>query len=310
MRIVFFGTGKFGLPTLKKLLNSDHEIAAVVTQPDRKKGRGWGVHPTPVKAFVEQGAPATEVFQPEKLSDPEFPAFLKEREVDVFVVVDYGKLLSKEVLDLPLKLCLNLHPSLLPKYRGAAPVNWAILNGEKETGNTVIKMVEKMDAGSIVAQEKVQIDESETSEGLSERLSRSGADLVLKALEMIEAGGASFALQDENAATFAPKLQKKQGLIEWEKSAEEIERKVRAMQPWPGAFTYIDGKMLKICKAKVVSDLECTEKPGCVCESKKFIVITGTGAIQVEEVQPEGKRVMKTAEFVRGHRLKEGTVLG
>ncbi len=310
MRIVFFGTGKFGLPTLKKLLNSNHEIVAVVTQPDRKKGRGWGVHPTSVKALVEQSAPATEVFQPEKLSDPEFLDFLKKKEADVFVVVDYGRFLSEALLALPKKLCINLHPSLLPKYRGAAPMNWAILNGEKETGNTVIKLTEKMDAGNIILQEKTAIDEAETAIGLAERLSKSGSELALKALEMIEADKAQFLPQDESASSLAPKLEKKHGLIEWERSAIEIERKVRAMQPWPGAFTHLDGKTLKVLKAKAMEGARYSGEVGCVCDEEKLIIKTGEGALKIEEVQPEGKRAMKADEFLRGHQLTKGTALG
>ncbi|MGB3241646.1 MAG: methionyl-tRNA formyltransferase [Candidatus Omnitrophota bacterium] len=309
MKIVFFGSGKFGLPTLKKLIGSEHELLAVVTQPDRKKGRGWSVLPTPVNAFVEQAVPAVDVFQPEEAADKEFLAALKSKEADVFVVVDYGEFLSRDLLGLPGKLCINLHPSLLPKYRGAAPVNWAIINGEEETGNTVIELVEKMDAGGMIVQEKTTIKEEETAVELGERLSQSGGDLVLKALEIIGSGETRFTPQDENAVSFAPKLEKKHGLIEWKRSAPEVVRKVRGVQPWPGAFTYLEGKMLKILKAKEVAPPGQDGEPGSIVDEKGFIVKAGEGAVQVEEVQLEGKKAMSREGFLRGHRLERNTVL-
>ncbi len=309
MRIVFFGTGKFAVPVLKRLLASDHEIAAVVTQPDKKKGRGWNVQPTPVKAVVEQMRPEVHVFQPEKASEASFIDEMRGMGADFFVVVDYGKKLPKVLLDLPGKYCINLHPSLLPKYRGAAPVNWAVLNGDKETGNTVIKMSEEMDAGDIIAQEKVEIGEDETAVSLLERLSRDGADLVMKVIDMAEAGEESFTAQDEKGASYAPRLTKEQGRIDWTISAAEITRKVKAMQPWPGAFTSLGGRTLKIIEA-------CTESgtsdapPGAVTDVKAFIVSTGEGSVRIKMLQIEGKKIMPVREFLKGHRIEKGTVLG
>ncbi|MFQ5952776.1 MAG: methionyl-tRNA formyltransferase, partial [Candidatus Omnitrophota bacterium] len=204
---------------------------------------------------------------------------------------------------------VNLHPSLLPKYRGAAPVNWAILNGENETGNTVIKLTERMDAGSIIAQEKTPINDEESALDLFKRLSQNGGQLVLKALEMIEADEVHLVEQDEGAVSYAPKLEKKQGEIEWGRPALEIVRKIRGTQPWPGAFTFLEGKMLKILRAKIVK-AERGGKPGCVCDERDFIVISGEDAVQVEEVQLEGKKAMSRNEFLRGHKLKKDLILG
>ena len=309
MKIVFFGTGKFGLPALKKLLKSSHEVAAVVTAPDRKKGRGWNIQPMPVKAFLEQAAPGMDIFQPAKALEAAFIGSLKGIGADIFVVVDYGRLLGKEILEVPRKYCVNLHPSLLPRYRGASPVNWAILNGEEETGNTVIRMTERMDAGSIIMQETTKIGGDENVVDLLERLSRRGADLLSKALDAIEAGQERFREQDENAVSYAPKLEKKQGRIDWAASAPEIIRKVRGMQPWPGAFTYLDGRMIKILKAGPAGAGADAGTPGTVCGEGKFIVNTGSGAVRINILQLEGKKAMTSDEFLRGYRLRKGAML-
>jgi methionyl-tRNA formyltransferase len=310
MKIIFFGTGKFGLPTFKGLIESDHEVAAVVTQPDPKRGRGWNVQPTPVKALAEQISPGINIFQPEKVSDPVFTASLRKIGADVFVVVDYGQLLSKEILELPRKYCVNLHPSLLPKYRGASPVNRAILNGDAETGNTVMKMAERMDAGSIIMQEKTGIAAHEDAAGLLERLSRTGADLMLRTLEAIETGRESLVEQDENEASYAPKLRKQEGEIDWARPASEIIRKIKGMQPWPGAFTYLGGKMLKILEAVIADAGDKGGIPGTIRDEKELLVNTGEGAIRVNKLQLAGKKAMTQAEFLRGHRLEKGAHLG
>ena len=250
MRIIFFGTGKFAMPTIKSLLDSNHELAAVVTQPDSKQGRGWNLLPPLVKAFVEKAAPELEVLQPENASEEEFIRYLRAAGADVFVVVDYGKILPSEVLDVPKKGCLNLHPSLLPKYRGASPLNWVIVNGEKETGITVIMMNERMDAGSIVAQEATPIGEEDAVE-LGERLSREGAGLVMKSLAAIADGSASPREQDEEKASYASKFKKNDGEVDWTQPAANICARIKGLQPWPGAFTRLDGRTLKILKAKV-----------------------------------------------------------
>jgi len=310
MKIIFFGTGKFGLPTLKKLMQSRHDVLAVVTQPDSSKGRGWNVLPTSVKAFIEKAAPDIEVLQPSNVSDAVFTDHMRSKDADVFVVVDYGQFLDKELLELPKKYSVNLHPSLLPAYRGAAPVNWAILNGDRETGNTVIKMAEKMDAGDIIAQEKTPISEEENAPELIERLAKSGADLLLKTLDLIESGKARPMAQDEAKVSYAPKLQKKDGKIDWEKPASDLIRKIKGMQPWPDAFTLIDGKVLKIFKASVLATGEEEGTPGTVLDENEFVVKAGKDALRIDVLQVEGKRKMPRKEFLRGQKIARGKVLG
>lgn len=310
MKIVFFGTGSFGVPALKRLLGSAHEVVAVVTQPDKKKGRGWSVMPTQVKAAMEQIAPAMDILQPEKISDGEFIAAIRGMDPDIFVVVDYGRILGEELLDVPRKYCINLHPSLLPEYRGASPVNKAILNGDEETGNTIIRMNLRMDAGSIIMQEKVRIGAEEDAVMLEERLSQNGAELLLKALEKIEAGREEFLEQDEAAATYAPRLTKKDGRIDWARAAIEIDRQVKGLVPWPGAFTFLDGKVLKIHKAGIISGGGVSAPPGSVIDANKLIVKAGQGDICIKKLQLEGKKTMSAESFLKGYPLNPGTVLG
>jgi len=298
------------VPTLGKLLEGRHEVVLVVTRPDRKKGRGWGVQPTPVKEFVRNSGCVVLVRQPEKTSEEDFVDFLRKLDADIFIVTDYGLFLQKDLLSIPKRYCINLHPSLLPKYRGAAPVNRAILNGETVTGNTVIKVTERMDAGSIIMQERVKIGAEENAAELSERLSSSGADLILKALKVIEEGKEVLREQDEGEATFAPKLEKDEGRIDWSASAVEINGKIRGMQPWPGAFTYLDDRLLKILEAEADDNGNGSARPGTVRDKEKFIINTGGGTLCVKTLQVEGKKTMSRDEFLRGHHLQEGMVLG
>jgi methionyl-tRNA formyltransferase len=311
MKIVFFGSGDFGIPTLKSLLASPYEMAAAVTRPDVRKGRGWNVAPTPVKAIVEKASPGMVVLQPVKLSDQTFIDTLRGFKADVFVVVDYGKILTQEVLGLPSKFCINLHPSLLPFYRGPAPVNRAVLNGDSVTGNTVIRMNEKMDAGDIMFQEKMEIGEHDTADVLSGKLSLRGAALILKALSFISSGNVNFEVQDEKKATYAAKLEKAEGKIEWDIPARELALKVRGLQPWPGAYTYMDGKMLKIFQASACESPGENFQPGEVTPSgNKIVVKAGDGALRIAKLQLEGKKAMASDEFLRGHAGLEGKVLG
>ncbi|MGB2601770.1 MAG: methionyl-tRNA formyltransferase [Candidatus Omnitrophota bacterium] len=310
MRIIFFGTGKFGIPTLERIIESRHEVAAVVTQPDRKKDRGMKMQPTPIKEFVWTSRPEIEVIQPEKASEKGFIEHIKTLKADVFVVIDYGQILKKELLDAPSKYCINLHPSLLPKYRGPSPVAWAILNGDKETGNTVVKMNEKMDAGDVVLQKKTPVKNDDTAGELLKRLSYEGAELVMKAIELIDSKTENIVQQNEQTATYAPKLTRDTGRIDWRDEAESIERKVRAMQPWPGAFTYLDGKVLKIIRAEVCDPQSAGRDAGKVSMDQKFIVNTCKGKICVNMLQLEGKKAMTQEEFLRGYPIKKDTVLG
>jgi methionyl-tRNA formyltransferase len=309
MRIIFFGTGTFGIPALQRLIEGPHKLVAVVAQPDREKGRGWKVQLTPVKEFIRKAHPEMEVIQPEKASDPDFIKHLGTMNADLFVVIDYGQILSKELLDVPVKYCVNLHPSLLPKYRGPSPVNWAIMNGDKETGSTVIKMNERMDAGGVILQKKTALKGNETAGELLERLSYEGAELVVKTLGLIEEGAENIIEQDESRATYAPKLTKEMGRIDWNRPAQEIVRQVRAMHPWPGAFTYLDGKVLKVHEAELC-DKDAKGLPGEISDTEKFIISTYEGRICIKVLQLEGKKAMSPGEFLRGYRIKDGTILG
>ncbi|MDP8298725.1 MAG: methionyl-tRNA formyltransferase [Candidatus Tantalella remota] len=310
MRIVFFGTGKFGIPSLEGLLSSSHEVAAVVTQPDRPKGRGWKLQPTEVKAWISSAAGEVKILQPENKGATDIAGELEKIEADVYVVIDYGRILKKEVLRLPAKYCVNLHPSLLPAYRGAAPVNRAILNGEVKTGITVFRMNERMDAGDIILQEESDVDPSDNALTLSERLSKEGASLLLEALAQIQDGSEVFTPQDETAVTFAPKLNKEEGKIDWSSTAEKIVAQVRGMIPWPGAYTFFNGKRLGVLGA-CVDDPEGTLLPqGGLVREGAFIVATGKGTVKIDILQPEGKKAMAAEDFLRGQNLSKGTVLG
>ncbi|MBU1783743.1 MAG: methionyl-tRNA formyltransferase [Candidatus Omnitrophica bacterium] len=310
MRIIFFGTGKFGLPSLKKLFGSGHDIVAVVTQPDRKRGRGWNMLPTSIKAFAEKAAPGVETLQPEEAGGAAFLKTLREKNADVFIVVDYGQYLAKEILDMPAKCCINLHPSLLPKYRGASPVSWAILNGETKTGNTVIKMSKKMDAGDIILQAEMEIGEDENAPELSSRLAQMGAALLLKTLNEIETGNMHPRKQNEARVSYAPKLQKQDGKVNWERPAVDIVRQVRALQPWPGAFTLLNGKTLKIFAVEIAARIKEGPIPGTIVDGDKFIVKTSSGAIRINTLQLEGKKEMNVREFLKGYKLISGNMLG
>lgn len=310
MRIVFFGTGTYGIPALKGLLASGHDVIAVVTQPDRKKGRGWSVHPTPVKALLVESKSDVTIIQPEDARSSSFIGQLKALSADLFVVIDYGQILSEELLEVPRKYCINLHPSLLPKYRGAAPINWAILRGEKETGNTVFRMNERMDAGDIIAVEKVSIKPFENSVDLAARLASRGVELLNKTLRDIESGKEAFVPQPAAEATFARKLTKDMGRIDWSLSAGSIVRQIHGLQPWPGAYTAIQGKKLKVIEAKEAGPGDKNTAPGTVLNTEEFTVMARDGAIALDKVQIEGRKPMPKEEFLRGQPLQKGAILG
>jgi methionyl-tRNA formyltransferase len=310
MRIIFFGTGKFGMPTLKAVLNSDHDLVAVITGADTKQGRGYNALPTPIKAFIEKAAPHIDVEQPLDLHETGFVDFLERKKADIFIVVDYGKFLPDNILGLPGKYCVNLHPSVLPKYRGAAPMNYSILKGDEVTGNTIFKMDRHMDAGPIILQEKVKIKESENVVKLAERMSSSGADLVLKALSLIENGQEKLQEQEEKEVTYAKKIKKQDGTINWEEPSQTILLKMRGLQPWPGVYSSLDGKLLKIFNASEVTGVSTDAIPGAIIDKEQFIVKTGDTAIAIETLQLEGKKKMSRLEFLRGYGLNQGTILG
>jgi len=310
MKIVFFGSSSFAVPILEKLAKSE-EIVLVVTQPDRQKGRSLQIAPTVVKLKSEELG--IKVFQPAKVNSEESIEFLKKFNADLFIVVSFGQIMSKTALSLPKLYCLNVHASLLPKYRGAAPINWAIANGEKETGVTIMAMNEKMDEGDIALKDILPIDELEDAIELTKKLSVKGAGLLLDTIKLIKDDKVKFIAQDNSGATYSPKLKKEDGLIDWAKSADEIYNRIRAFAPWPGCFTHLDNKILKICKAIPVNLSGCPfgqpdrlpkSEPGAILEVNEdsILVQTGKGALKIQELQLEGSRKMTAEEFVAGHK--------
>jgi methionyl-tRNA formyltransferase len=299
---VFFGTPSFALSPLETLTQGSDEVVAVVTQPDREKGRGRKVIASPVKEVALQKG--LSILQPEKVKEVSFQEKLKGFGADLFVVAAYGQILSKTVLSLPKYGAMNIHASLLPKYRGSAPIAWAILNGEKKTGITTMLMDEGMDTGDILLQSEIPIHEDETAETLHDRLAFLGAQLLSETLEKMKRGEIHPTPQDHSKATYAPMLKKEDGQIDWTKGAEEIDRQVRAFHPWPGAYTEWQGQILKICKGEVRKG-KATGKAGTVLwVGTDFIEIeTGRDSYLLKEVQLEGKRRMAPG-FLSGHPVR------
>jgi methionyl-tRNA formyltransferase len=295
MRIVFIGTGAIGVPTLRALLSSEHEVVAVVTQPDKPVGREQRIEPRPIKKeIVKTGIP---IFQPTRIKAA--IENIRDLTPDVIVVIAYGQILPRDVLELPRLACLNLHASLLPRWRGAAPIQAAIAAGDRETGITAMHMDEGLDTGDVLLQRNLEILPNDTGGSLHDRLAQVAPEALLESLRLVATGSAPRIAQDNALATHAPKLKREHGLIDWSESAEAIERKIRAYNPWPGAFMKLDSQNLKVFSASVV-DLD--GQPGEVLRSDKDLIIaTGKSALSLAEVQLEGKRRMTGAEFLRGH---------
>ena len=304
MRIVFIGTGEIGVPTLRALLSSEHEIVAVFTQPDKPVGREQRVEAPPIKRALMNGAPGGRalpfpIFQPAKIKDPQAIEQIRGLMPDVIVVAAYGQILPRDVLEIPRLACLNLHASLLPLWRGAAPIQAAIAAGDRETGITVMYMAEGLDTGDMLLQRHVEILPGDTGGSLHDRLAQVAPDALLESLQLVASGKAPRTPQDNTRATYAPKLKREHGLIDWEESAEAIERKIRAYNPWPGAFMKIDRLNLKIFSVSVV-DLH--GRPGEILRSDKDLILAaGKDAVSLGEVQLEGKRRMPAGEFLRGY---------
>ena len=311
MDIVFFGSSNFAVLPLEALISSRHKISAVVTQPDRKKGRGLALSATAVKAVVKKCG--LEVYQSDNINSADSIKFLKSLPADLFVVIAYGQILSQEVLDIPGKFCLNVHASLLPQYRGAAPVNWAVIKGAKVTGVTIIKMVKEMDAGPVIAQKEIAIDDEDTSVSVERKLSEIAAGLLLASLEDIDKNRYPLIPQSDKEVTFAPKLKKQDGLVPWNKTAADINNLIRGCLPWPAAFTYYRGKLLKLYEAEVVR-LSGSPfiNPGEIIEISKngILVSTGEGNLRIQELQPEGKKRMSAQEFIPGYKISTGEIFG
>ncbi|MGI5893650.1 MAG: methionyl-tRNA formyltransferase [Candidatus Merdivicinus sp.] len=308
MRIIFMGTPDFAVPCLQALIDSGHEIAAVFTQPDKPKGRGYQMAPPPVKELaLSYQIP---VFQPQKLrNNEEAMQVLLQCKADLLVTAAYGKILPKEMLDLPKYGCINVHASLLPKYRGAGPIQWAIINGETETGVTTMYMAEGIDTGDMLEKDSITIGENETADELHDRLAELGAKVLLRTLEKMEAGTLSPQPQDDSQSTHAPMLDKEMALLDFTKPAQQIHNLIRGLSSWPCAYTYYHGKRLKIYRSRL-SKNNLHGVPGTLLDSNTFTVACGDGAVELEQVQYEGGRKMSGQEFLRGRKPNDSEVLG
>jgi methionyl-tRNA formyltransferase len=303
MKVVYMGTPLFAVPPLQSLITAGHEVVGVVTRIDKPAGRGKVLTPPAVKvAAMRSEVP---VFQPKRIREPESVAAIRAMGPDVIVVAAYGQILPREVLTLPKYGCINIHASLLPAYRGAAPINWAIINGETRTGVTIMQMDEGMDTGGILAQESMPIGPHDTAGDLRSKLSELGSRLLIDTLSRIESGGLTAVPQDNSKASTAPLLKKDDGLIDWTMSAREIHNRVRGLSPWPGAHGYLEGKLLKVLATDIA---EGSGAPGTLYEQDRdsLAMGTGSGLLRIVTIQPEGKKPMSAAEFLRGHREAVG----
>lgn len=306
-RMIFMGTPDFACPTLQKLIDRKENLLAVVTQPDRPKGRGQKLMPPPVKELaLKHDIP---VYQPLKVRDPEFVELVRKLEPDVIVVVAFGQILPKALLDIPPHGCINVHASLLPRYRGAAPLNWCIINGETETGATTMLMDPGLDTGPMLLQQRTPIDENEDIVALHDRMAALGADLLAETLDRLKAGGLVPQPQNDDDTCYAAMLKKEDGLINWHKDARAIHDQVRGMCVWPGAYTFLNDQVLKIFSTRVASG---NGHPGTVLKASKgqLEVACQSGSLLIREVQLAGKKRLDAGSFLAGFPIAEGTVLG
>jgi methionyl-tRNA formyltransferase len=314
VKVVFWGTPEFAVPSLRALLGEGHDVVAVVTQPDRPAGRGRAVRASAVKhlAEVEQ----IPVLQPEKPVGDTFLARLRSLEPDISVVVAYGQILRREVLDVPARGSVNLHASLLPELRGAAPINWAIARGAERAGITVIRMVEKMDAGPMLMQVAEPIGAGETAADLAGRLSELGAESLVETLALLEVGAIDEIEQDESRVTFAPRIARAHARVDWSRSADEVDRQIRAFDSVPGAWTEFGGETIKVFRPQPEPAHEHGVDPGTVLDvvpedpARGLRIACGAGAVWIREVTPAGRKRMLTADWLRGRALEPGQRLG
>lgn len=298
MKLIYMGTPQFAVLPLRKLEAAGHEIVGVVTRIDKPSGRGMVLSSPPVKqAAVEMNLP---LFQPRRVREPDFVSTLKLLNPEAIIVAAYGQILPKEILALPKFGCINIHASLLPLYRGAAPINWAIMNGDDETGITVMQMDEGMDTGPMLLQKSVPIGPKDTTGSMLEKLTLLGARLITEVLPLIADGSIVPRVQDDSKATFAPLLKKEDGLINWTMPAIKIHNRIRGMSPWPGAYTYLDGKMIKIIQSEAIIG---KGDPGALFEVDKVTLAVGTGfgLLRIVALQQEGKKPLTAVDFLRGH---------
>ena len=308
MKVIFMGTPDFAVGTLEEIIAAGHEVSLVVTQPDKPKGRGKEVQFPPVKeAALAHGI---EVYQPKRIREPECVSYLEKYQPDIIVVAAFGQILPKEILDMPGYGCINVHASLLPKYRGAAPIQWAVINGDKVSGVTIMRMDVGLDTGDMIDRVEVELSPEETGGSLFDRLAAEGAKLCVKTMDKIKNGTAVYTKQNEEEATHTRMISKKMGKINWNMEAAEIERLIRGLNPWPSAYTFLNGKSLKVWRATVIDGGD-RSKAGCIvkADGKLLWIQTGQGILSLEEVQLEGKKRMLTADFLRGYHVMEGEFL-
>lgn len=310
MKIVYMGTPAFAANALEAIIAAGHQVTAVVTQPDKQAGRGGKLQCSAVKeCALHHQIP---VFQPVKLKNPEEIERLRQYEADIFVVAAFGQILTEEVLHMPRFGCVNIHASLLPRYRGAAPIQWAVINGEAQSGVTIQQMGKGIDTGDILFQEKIELAPKETGESLYEKLGALGAELIVKALPQIEQGAIHPVKQKEEESNYVGQLTKAQGEIDWKQGAVQIERLIRGLNPWPSAYTVYQDKILKLWDAEVLSTEDLQEmgasSPGTILsvDKKSILVQTGEGALRLLEVQLAGKKRMSVRDFLLGNQVKPG----
>ena len=301
------GTPDFAVCALESIIKAGHEVLACFTQPDRPKGRGKALKPTPVKVKAEEyNIP---VYQPEKIREEENVNIIRNLNPDVIVVAAFGQLLPESILNIPKYGCINIHASLLPKYRGAAPIEWAIIDGEKETGVTTMYMEKGLDTGDMLDVKKVEIAKDETGASLHDKLAEAGAELILETLKKLESGTSVRIKQDDSKSSYAKMLKKEMGEMDFSKSAAELERLIRGLNPWPCAYTEINGKMIKIYSAEVV---QVKGNPGEILDTtnKSFTIACKEGGLKIKSLQPEGKKCMDTAAYLNGNKILNGMYAG
>lgn len=311
IRIVYMGTPDFAVEPLEAIIKAGYEVAAVLTQPDKQKGRGKEVKMTPVKeCALRHGIP---VFQPVRIREPEAVAELEKYQADLFVVAAFGQLLSEEILNMPEYGCINIHASLLPAYRGAAPIQWAVLNGERESGVTIMQMDKGLDTGDMLLKRSVELSPKETGDSLHDKLMHLGAELIVEALSKLERGELVPEKQKDELSSYAKKLTKAMGQIDWSKDAVSLERWIRGLNSWPSAYTFFRGKTLKIWEALVIAENGGQKaEPGQVTSVSRdgFTVACGQGALQILSLQLEGKKRVLAREFLLGYQIEPGMILG
>lgn len=309
MKVIFMGTPDFSVGTLEAIVEAGHEVVLAVTQPDKPKGRGKAVQFSPVKeAAIAHNIP---VFQPKKIREPENIEELRKYEADIMVVIAFGQILPKEILEMTPYGCVNVHASLLPKYRGAAPIQWAVIDGEKTSGVTTMQMDEGLDTGDMILKDEIVLDENETGGSLHDKLADMGAKLLVETLTALENKTATFEKQGESPTAYARMLDKKLGQIDWKEDAVKLERLIRGLNPWPAAYTTWDEKTMKIWESEVKEE-ETGKEPGTIVAVEKdgFFVQTGKGLLKITALQIPGKKRMDAGAFLRGYHPEVGTLLG